>query len=92
MKSVLVIAGPLKRAEPNVDEKSILMRSLRDTNLAKLSKDDVDIFRKLVQALFPNQEIAPKRNQTLTNGVRSAIQRQVFAAQGLELPRVVGVI
>ncbi len=40
---------PLKRAEPNVDEKKTLMRALRDTNLAKLSKDDVDIFLNLIQ-------------------------------------------
>ena len=45
VKSVLVIAGELKRAEPLISEDKILMRALRDTNMAKLSRDDVEIFR-----------------------------------------------
>eukprot|EP01063_Lacrimia_lanifica_P004778 TRINITY_DN12719_c0_g2_i1.p1 TRINITY_DN12719_c0_g2~~TRINITY_DN12719_c0_g2_i1.p1 ORF type:complete len:3519 (+),score=1391.25 TRINITY_DN12719_c0_g2_i1:1056-10559(+) len=53
VKSVLVIAGSLRRAEPELDERSVLLRALRDTNMAKLSKDDVYVFKGLIKALFP---------------------------------------
>jgi dynein heavy chain len=52
-KAVLRIAGGMKRAEPKVDEDRILMRALRDSNLAKLVDDDKPIFRELINDLFP---------------------------------------
>lgn len=36
IKSVLVVAGSLKRAEPDIDEEGILMRALRDFNKPKV--------------------------------------------------------
>ena len=72
VKSVLVIAGGLKRAEPQIDEDWILMRALRDTNMAKLSRDDVDIFRGLIGDLFPEVDLPPKRDLVLEKDVRIA--------------------
>ena len=60
VKSVLVVAGELKRGDPSIDERRTLMRALRDTNMAKLSKDDIYVFMKLISALFPNLEVAVK--------------------------------
>ena len=36
IKSVLVVAGGFKRADPSLTEQAVLMRSLRDTNVAKI--------------------------------------------------------
>lgn len=57
VKSVLVVAGELKRGDPTIDERRTLLRALRDTNMAKLSKDDIYVFMKLISALFPNMEV-----------------------------------
>lgn len=44
MKSVLVLAGMLKRAEPGLPENTLLMRALRDFNIPKIvSSDEVRI-------------------------------------------------
>ncbi|KAL9650835.1 hypothetical protein ABK040_001885 [Willaertia magna] len=72
IKSVLVIAGGLKRAEPTISEEKILMRALRDTNLAKLSRDDVEIFRGLIRDLFPRIEIEPKSDPELVSAIKKA--------------------
>ena len=40
IKSVLVVAGAMKRADPDLPEQAVLMRSLRDTNVAKIDGDD----------------------------------------------------
>lgn len=40
VKSVLVVAGMLKRAEPNLPEDSLLMRALRDFNAPKIVHRD----------------------------------------------------
>merc|ERR1719218_466973 len=48
IKSVLVVAGSMKRADPDLPEQAVLMRSLRDTNVAKIEGDDRVIFMGLL--------------------------------------------
>ena len=73
IKSVLVVAGGLKRAEVNVEEEFILMRSLRDFNLPKIVTEDVEVFLPLINDLFPKVEIARKRNLELEEVARKVI-------------------
>jgi len=72
VKSVLYIAGGLKRADPDLDEGKVLMRALRDTNMAKLSKDDIYVFMGLIKALFPGMEVDKKSNAILKDAVLKA--------------------
>lgn len=59
VKSVLVVAGQLKRAEPTLDEESLLMRALRDFNIPKIVQADEVVFFGLLNDLFPG--LNPKR-------------------------------
>jgi dynein heavy chain len=61
IKSVLLVAGTFKRAEPQVPEPDLLMRALRDSNLAKIPDDDVPVFLGLIGDLFPGINI-PRRS------------------------------
>lgn len=45
MKSVLIMAGSLKRAHPNINEDIVLIRALRDSNSPKFLADDALLFR-----------------------------------------------
>ena len=65
IKSVLYIAGSLKRGDPTTSEREVLMRALRDTNMAKLSKDDVYVFMGLIRCLFPNLDVPKKEDLEL---------------------------
>lgn len=53
VKSVLVMAGSLKRANPTMDESAVLIRAMRDSNIPKFLKDDIPLFNAIVQDLFP---------------------------------------
>jgi dynein heavy chain len=53
LKSVLVMAGSLKRAYAEMPEDLVLMRALRDMNMPKFVFDDVPLFYGLIQDLFP---------------------------------------
>jgi hypothetical protein len=55
LKSVLVMAGALKRGAPDMPEALVLMRALRDSNLPKFVCDDVPLFLGLVGDLFPGE-------------------------------------
>jgi len=53
IKSVLVVAGSFKRAEPDLPEDAILMRALRDFNIPKIVAEDYVVFYGLLGDLFP---------------------------------------
>ena len=53
MKSVLVMAGALKRSNPTLDEDIVLIRALRDSNLPKFLVQDAALFAAILQDLFP---------------------------------------
>jgi dynein heavy chain, axonemal len=65
IKSVLRVAGILKRADPQCSEDSILMRALRDFNTPKIPNNDIPTFLRLIADLFPGIDLAPKTNQSL---------------------------
>ena len=44
IKSVLVVAGDFKRAEPNPAEDALLMRAIRDFNIPKIVREDEVVF------------------------------------------------
>lgn len=48
LKSVLVMAGSLKREAPDVQEELVLMRALRDMNMPKFIFEDVPLFKGLI--------------------------------------------
>ncbi|KAJ8290699.1 hypothetical protein GJAV_G00016460 [Gymnothorax javanicus] len=70
VKSVLVVAGSLKRGDRTRPEDQVLMRALRDFNLPKIVTDDVPIFMGLIGDLFPALEIQRKRDPEFEQAVR----------------------
>ncbi len=57
LKSVLVMAGSLKRANPDLDEDIVLIRAMRDSNIPKFLSEDARLFNAIVSDLFPDVEI-----------------------------------
>lgn len=53
VKSVLVMAGTLKRANPDLPEDVVLIRAMRDSNLPKFLVHDVELFCNIIGDLFP---------------------------------------
>ena len=74
LKSVLVMAGSLKRGSPDLDEQLVLMRALRDMNLPKFVFDDVPLFLGLIGDLFPGMDCPrvryPEFNDVVENDLR----------------------
>ncbi|KAK2516914.1 hypothetical protein Q9233_013480 [Columba guinea] len=73
IKSVLVVAGSLKRDDPERPEDQVLMRSLRDFNIPKIVTDDVPVFMGLIGDLFPALDVPRKRDLNFESFVRLAV-------------------
>ena len=72
IKSVLVVAGSLKRSERDRPEDQVLMRALRDFNTPKIVTDDTPVFMGLISDLFPNLDVPRKRNVDFEKSVKEA--------------------
>ena len=89
LKSVLVLAGQLKRDNSHMSEDMVLMRALRDMNMPKFVYEDVPLFTGLIADLFPGldcpRETFPALKvaveEYLTEGTYRHADEKTFALQ-----------
>ncbi len=75
VKSVLVMAGALKRAEPSLPEEAVLLRAMRDSNVPKFVKDDLPLFYALIRDLFPTLEVEQVNYGFLQKQIEASITK-----------------
>ena len=73
IKSVLVVAGTLKRDDHSRPEDQVLMRALRDFNIPKIVTEDISIFMGLIGDLFPALDVPRKRVFDFEKTIRKAV-------------------
>uniref|UniRef100_H3A2B2 Dynein axonemal heavy chain 9 n=1 Tax=Latimeria chalumnae TaxID=7897 RepID=H3A2B2_LATCH len=73
IKSVLVVAGSLKRGDPDRPEDQVLMRALRDFNVPKIVTDDMPVFMGLIGDLFPALDVPRKRDLDFEKYVKQSV-------------------
>ena len=69
-----VVAGGLKRAEPDLKEQELLMRALRDFNIAKIVSVDQLVFSGLLNDLFPGLDPKVVQDPDLVQAVDRACE------------------
>lgn len=78
LKSVLVMAGGLKRQYSEMPEDLVLMRALRDSNMPKFVFEDVPLFKGLINDLFPNMDCPRVGYEHLKVEVRKELETKGF--------------
>lgn len=74
IKSVLVVAGGLKRGDRQRPEDQVLMRALRDFNIPKIVTSDMEVFMGLIGDLFPALDVPRKTNPEFENLIRQSTE------------------
>jgi len=97
VKSVLVMAGAGKRANPHMPENITLIRAMCDSNLPKFLKDDVVLFNAIVQDLFPGVEVPKQDTGILYSEIVSCLEEKFLVvnddilAKAIQLFEVLGI-
>ncbi|XP_077600352.1 dynein axonemal heavy chain 10-like [Stigmatopora nigra] len=89
LKSVLVMAGELKRDSPDITEDVVLMRALRDMNLPKFIFEDVPLFLGLIADLFPGLECPRVRYPNFNDAVEDILLGQNYILLPIQVDKVV---
>ncbi|XP_061390860.1 dynein beta chain, ciliary isoform X1 [Musca vetustissima] len=89
IKSVLVVAGSLKRGDPGRPEEEVLMRALRDFNIPKIVTDDMPVFMGLISDLFPALDVPRKRDQDFERTVKQAASDLLLQTEDTFILKVV---
>ncbi|XP_069789574.1 dynein axonemal heavy chain 10 isoform X2 [Narcine bancroftii] len=89
LKSVLVMAGELKRGCPDISEDVVLMRALRDMNLPKFVFEDVPLFLGLISDLFPGLECPRVRYPNFNDAVEQVLAENHYVLLPVQVDKVV---
>ncbi|XP_077967769.1 dynein beta chain, ciliary-like [Styela clava] len=89
IKSVLVVAGTLKRGDPGRPEDQVLMRALRDFNIPKIVTDDMPVFMGLIGDLFPALEVPRKRDPEFEKQIKESVLQLHLQAEDNFILKVV---
>ncbi|KAJ3328734.1 Dynein heavy chain 10, axonemal, partial [Blyttiomyces sp. JEL0837] len=89
LKSVLVMAGSLKRGSPDLNEDVVLMRALRDMNLPKFVFEDVPLFLGLINDLFPGLECPRVRYPSFNDAVEDVLKDGKYVLVPEQVDKVV---
>jgi dynein heavy chain len=70
VKSVLVMAGKLRRKSPDAPEDELLIRAMRDSNVPKFLEQDLPLFAGIISDLFPTSVLPTPDNSRLEEAIR----------------------
>ena len=97
VKSVLVMAGHLKRQNPEMEESLTLIRALRDSNAPKFLSFDLPLFSGIISDLYPEATIPDVDYGALKIEIENQLRlmnyqvRERAEERGSELERMGGV-
>uniref|UniRef100_A0A8C0ZLW2 AAA+ ATPase domain-containing protein n=1 Tax=Castor canadensis TaxID=51338 RepID=A0A8C0ZLW2_CASCN len=89
LKSVLVMAGELKRGSADLPEDVVLMRALRDMNLPKFVFEDVPLFLGLISDLFPGLDCPRVRYPDFNDAVEQVLEDSGYVLLPVQVDKVV---
>ncbi|GAB1860436.1 Dynein heavy chain 10, axonemal [Camponotus japonicus] len=89
LKSVLIMAGQLKRISGELPENVVLMRALRDMNLPKFVYDDVPLFLDLIKDLFPDLDCPRVHYPDFNEAVEAVLEEHGYIVLPEQVDKVI---
>lgn len=78
VKSVLVMAGKLRRKNPDEEEAMLLIRAMRDSNVPKFLEHDLPLFRGIIKDLFPTSSDPVDSHELLESAIANQLAKENY--------------
>ncbi len=89
VKSVLVMAGIVKRGNPLMKEDIVLIRAMKDSNIPKFLKDDLPLFNAIIKDLFPGTEIPEANYDDLINAIKVTQEQENLVPDDAQIEKII---
>ena len=89
IKSVLVMAGGLRRKYGHLTEDVVLIRAMRDANLPKFTAADIELFMGIIQDLFPGVQIPSVEHGELALCIEQVLKKNNYYNIPLQVNKIV---
>ncbi|CCW68554.1 unnamed protein product [Phytomonas sp. Hart1] len=89
IKSILVMAGDLKRSQPEVPEDWTLIVACNDSNVPKFVAEDLPLFKGIMQDLFPGVSFPEREYHELLPAMRAAMEGKKLLDAGAWLGKAI---
>ena len=89
VKSVLVMAGGLKRERVGQSEAQVLLTALRDSNLPKFLSDDAVLFRAILSDLFPGIKLESHDYGTLQTTIEDCCAAKGLIDNNIQVGKII---
>ncbi|CCW60171.1 unnamed protein product [Phytomonas sp. EM1] len=89
IKSILVMAGDLKRSQPDVPEHWTLIVACNDANVPKFVAEDLPLFKGIMQDLFPGVSFPEREYHELLPAMRAAMAAKKLLDAGAWLTKAI---
>ena len=76
IKSVLMMAGRLKREEPQLSEEVMIVKAIHSLSISKLVKKDLVLFNALIKDMFPTLEFKSVIDDTLKKQIQNCMVKK----------------
>uniref|UniRef100_A0A3Q3F4L6 Dynein heavy chain hydrolytic ATP-binding dynein motor region domain-containing protein n=1 Tax=Kryptolebias marmoratus TaxID=37003 RepID=A0A3Q3F4L6_KRYMA len=70
VKTVISVAGNLRREHPNLGQELICLRAIHEACVPRILQDDLKLFSDIVSDLFPNTKLEPASDGLLEKSLR----------------------
>ncbi|KPI86557.1 putative dynein heavy chain [Leptomonas seymouri] len=82
LKSILVMAGDLKRSQPDVEEDLTLIVACNDSNVPKFVAEDIPLFQGIMQDLFPGVSFPEREYEELLPAMQRIMSEKKLVDAG----------
>jgi dynein heavy chain len=88
IKSVLILAGSVRREHPDMEEEMALIQAIRASNGPKFLPGDLPLFNSILLDLFPGIKSSAPPPKSLQNAIQASLQEKLLEPISAQVEKI----